>query len=112
MNQVRITQLLRNGSQAAAACRAALIDGAELILWQGSAPADRMLAAYRRRHALVMADAIDSIGFTEALDDLQRAGIRELHLGQVTVAFPSYVYTLFLINDPPELVACLGVART
>jgi hypothetical protein len=111
MNQERIAQLLDGGTGAASACRAALIDGANLILWQSSAPADRMLAAYRRRHAQVLADAVDSIGFTEALDDLQRAGTRELCLGQVTVAHPAYIYMLFLTNDPPKLIACLGVAR-
>jgi hypothetical protein len=112
MDQAGITQLLDNGTPAAAACRAALIDGADLILWQGSAPADRMLAAYRRRHASIMADGIDSVGFIEALDDLHRAGTRELQLGQVAVATPAYVYMLFMTNDPPQLVACLGVART
>src|SRR5690242_8505774 len=111
MDQERITQLLDGSTEAASACRTALIEGADLILWQGSAPADRMLAAYRRRHAQILADAVDSIGFTEALDDLQRAGTRQLCLGQVTVTYPAYIYMLFMTNDPPKLIACLGVAR-
>jgi hypothetical protein len=112
MNQDRVSQLLDGGSDAARACRSALRDGAELILWHGSAPADRMLAAYRRRHARATADAIDSVGFVEALADLERAGTRELQLGQVTVDQPAYVYMLFLTNEPATLVTCLGIART
>jgi hypothetical protein len=51
-----------------------------------TAPADRTLAAYRRRYARTLADAVESIGFTEALDDLHSAGTQELSLGQVTAA--------------------------
>jgi hypothetical protein len=112
MDQERLAQLLDHGNEAGLACRDALLDGAELILWRGSAPADRMLAAYRRRHARTVADAVDSIGFTEALDDLRDAGTRELDLGQVTVADPAYVYMIFMTADPPTLVACLGIARS
>ena len=112
MEQERLAQLLDGSTEAGSACRAALLDGAELILWEGSAPADRMLAAYRRRHAHVVAQSVESVGFTEALDDLQRAGTRQLSLGQVTVTDPAYVYMLFLTGTPPEVVACLGIAKS
>jgi hypothetical protein len=42
MDQQHITQLLDHSNDAGAACRDALLDGAELILWQGTAPADMM----------------------------------------------------------------------
>ncbi len=111
MDQERLTQLLNHSNEAGSACRDALLDGAELILWEGSAPADRMLAAYRRRHAQTVADAVESIGFADALEDLQRAGTCELNLGQVTATDPAYVYMVFMSADPPALVACLGIAR-
>jgi hypothetical protein len=112
MDQQHLTQLLDHSNDAGAACRDALLDGAELILWQGTAPADRMLAAYRRRHERTIADHVPSIGFPEALDDLGRAGTRELNLGQVTAADPAYVYMIFMMADPPSLVACVGIARS
>jgi hypothetical protein len=112
MDQQDLTDLLDGSTEAGSACRTALLEGAELILWQGSVPADRMLAAYRRRHAHVLADAVESVGFTEALEDLESAGTRQLNLAQVTVADPAYVYMLFLTYAPPALVACLGIARS
>jgi hypothetical protein len=112
MDQKTLTRLLNHSNEAGEACRDALLDGADLILWRGAAPADRMLAAYRRRHARTIADAVESIGFTEALDDLRRAGTRQLHLGQVTAIDPNYVYMIFMTNEPETLVACLGIART
>jgi len=111
MDQERLTQILADTNEAGSACRAALLNGAELILWRGSAPADRMLAAYRRRHAQILANATGSIGFTEALDQLARAGTRDLNLGQVTAAHPAYVYMIFTTNEPPRLIACVGIAR-
>jgi hypothetical protein len=111
MDQESLTQLLNHSTAAGEACRDALLDGADLILWHGAAPADRMLAAYRRRHARTVTDAVESIGFTEALDDLRRAGTTELNLGQVTAIDPAYVYMIFMTDDPPALVACLGIAR-
>jgi hypothetical protein len=111
MDQESLTQLLNHSNEAGEACRDALLDGADLILWHGAAPADRMLAAYRRRHARTVADAVESIGFSEALSDLQRAGTSQLSLGQVTANDPAYVYMIFMSNDPPSLVACVGIAR-
>ena len=111
MDQDSLTQLLNHSNEAGEACRDALLDGAELILWDGGAPADRMLAAYLRKHARVVADAVESVGFAQALDDLRRAGTRELNLGQVTVTEPAYVYMVFMTDDPPALVACLGMER-
>jgi hypothetical protein len=112
MDQERLTQLLDRSSTAGSACREALLRGAELILWNGSAPADRMLAAYRRRHARAVAENVESIGFAEALDGLRSAGTRQLKIGQVTVADNAYVYMVFLTVEPSELVACVGIARS
>jgi len=111
MDRNHLTELLNHSNEAGSACRDALLDGAELVLWHGSAPADRMLAAYRRRYAQTIASAIESIGFTEALAHLSLAGTRELSLGQVTRTDPAYVYMFFTTADPPALVACLGIAR-
>jgi hypothetical protein len=111
MNRDILTDLLVDEGVAASACGLALRDGAELILWPGSAPADRMLAAYRRRHQRALADAASTLGFPEALERLSRAGTDDLLLGQVSANNPDYVYMVFLTDNPPNLVACVGMAR-
>jgi hypothetical protein len=70
-----------------------------------------MLAAYRRRQTQAVTEAIGSVGFDQALDDLRRAGTSQLNLGQVTAADPAYTYMVFMTYDPPTLVTCLGIAR-
>ena len=111
MNRDVLAGLLVGEGAAATACSSALRDGAELILWQGSAPADRMLAAYRRRHQRALADAAPTVGFPEALESLGRAGADSLCLGQVSANDPDYVYMIFMTDNPPALVACVGIAR-
>lgn len=111
MDRDRLTGLLTGTDDAVSACRAALGGGAELILWQGLVGADRMLAAYKRRHSRAVADDVMTLGFDEALAGLTRAGNQQLQLGQVTAADPPYVFMVFLAEDPPALVACVGIAQ-
>jgi hypothetical protein len=109
MDRDGLAQVLTDAGHAATACRSALHEGAELILWKGRVPADRMVPAYERRQARALADGVRTIGFPEALDGLRRAGHQELRLGQVTVVDPPYVFMLFLTGDPTALVACVGI---
>ena len=111
VNRDVLAKLLVGEGAAATACSSALQDGAELILWEGAAPADRMLAAYRRRHQRALADAAPTVGFPEALERLGRAGADSLCLGQVSANNPDYVYMIFMTDNPPALVACVGIAR-
>jgi hypothetical protein len=111
VNREVVADLLVGEGVAASACSSALRDGAEFILWEGSAPADRMLAAYRRRHQRALADAAPTVGFPEALERLGRAGADTLVLGQVSANDPDYLYMIFLTENPPALVACVGIAR-
>jgi len=109
MDRDGLAQVLTNAGHAATACRSALQDGAELILWQGVVPADRMVLAYERREARALADGVPTLGFPEALDRLRRAGHQELQLGQVTAVDPPYLFMIFLTGDPTALVACVGI---
>ena len=111
MKREDLAQLLDGASYAGAACRHALQDGAEFILWHGTAPADRMVPAYERRAARALADGVPTLGFTEALDGLRRAGRQDLLLGQVTLVDPPYLFMVFLAADAAALVACVGIGQ-
>jgi len=109
MDRDGLADVLTHAGHAAAACRSALQQGAELILWQGVVPADRMVSAYERRQARALADGVPTLGFSEALDRLRGAGRGALQLGQVTTADPPYVFMIFLAGD--TLVACVGIDK-
>jgi hypothetical protein len=109
MDRDGVARLLTGTSYTATACRYALQDGADFILWQGTAPADRMVPAYERREARALADGVPTLGFPEALEGLRRAGCQQVQLGQVTLADPPYLFMIFLAGDPTALVACVGI---
>jgi hypothetical protein len=109
MDRDGLAQVLTDAGHAATACRSALKEGAEFILWQGVVPADRMVSAYERREARALADGVPTLGFPEALDRLRRAGRQKLQLGQVTMVDPPYLFMIFLTGDPTALVACVGI---
>ena len=110
MDRDDLAHLLTDTSYASAACRHALLDGANFILWTGSNAADRMLPAYERRGARAVATGVPTLGLTEALDGLRRAGTDPIQLGQVNVASPPYTFMIFLSGEPMSVIACFGVA--
>lgn len=109
VNRDHLAQLLDSPGYASSACRHALLEGAEFIVWDGSAPASGMVPAYERREAHTVARGIPTLGFPEALASLRSVGAAQVQLGQVTVANPPYLFMLFLAADSSEVVACLGV---
>ena len=111
MERNRLAQLLNGPGYAFSACRHALLEGAEFILWEGSAPAHRMLPAYERREAHTISEGIATLGFPEALVALRAVGAEPVRLGQVTVADPPYLFMIFLAADDAAVVACLGIEQ-
>jgi hypothetical protein len=111
MERDNLTTLLSDSGEASTACRDALLDGADLIMWNGWAPADRILPAYERREARTIAGGVSTLGFPEALDGLRRAGVRPVQVGQVTATTPPYVF-MFFLTEEPALVACVGIGRS
>ena len=109
MKRDQLAQLLDGSAYASSACRHALLEGADYILWDGSVPASRMLPAYERREAHTVAEGIPTLGFPEALASLRGIGSQQVQLGQVTVADPPYLFMLFLAADSSTVIACLGV---
>lgn len=111
MERDHLAQLLDENSDASSACRSALLQGAELIVWDGTTPADRMVPTYVRRQMLTIATGTATVGFPEALAALRSAGVAPVRLGQVTATEPPYLYMVFLTGEPTAVVACFGIRR-
>jgi hypothetical protein len=109
VNRDHLAELLDGPGYATSACRHALLDGADFIVWDGRTPASGMLPAYERREAHTIARGIPTLGFPEALASLRGLGTEPVQLGQVTVTDPPYLFMLFLTADASSVVACLGV---
>ncbi len=109
MERNQLATLLEGPGYASSACRHALLDGARFVVWDNAGPADRMVEAYERRAVSAAAAGTSTLGFAEALAALRAAGGQQVRLGTVTLADPSYRFTVFLAVDPEAVVACLGI---
>lgn len=113
MERDTLAQLLDQAdpTAGAAACRTALVAGAELVIWGGGAPANQMLPAYQRRQVATVTAGTATTGFPEALAALRDAGTERVQLIQVSTTRPPYVYMVFLSGDPIAVVACVGIDK-
>jgi hypothetical protein len=111
MRRDELAQLLDGGGNASQACRTALIEGADLMLWDELAPAERMVPAYERRHAHAVAAGAETMGVSEALTALRQAGSEPVRWGRVTPADRPYVFMVFLAGEPASVIACFGAER-
>jgi hypothetical protein len=92
------------------ACASALRQGAEFTLWHdGTATPAELLDICRRRHGKLLEQGVETVGFEQALRDLESTARPLLRLGSVDVGDPPYHFAVFLAAQRTEVVACLGV---
>jgi len=97
------------GSDAGVLCQQALENGATFTVHHGAMPATHYAVIYARRERLCRQRGISSVGFRQAVEDLQLAGDQAVCLGWVDTVDPPYHFQLFLNEDLSAIVACLGV---
>jgi hypothetical protein len=112
MERDQLAKLLDQTDGTARACRAALLDGADYKLWEGTTPASRMVPAYERRQTQTIASGASTMGFADALVTLRGAGVADIRLGQVTAVNPPYVFMVFLAEDSTSVVGCFGIGQS
>jgi hypothetical protein len=92
-----------------AACRTALLSGADLALWGGGAPANQMLPTYQRRQIATTSAGAATTGFPEALAALRQAGSERVHIAQVTTFERACRYLVSLSGEPMTVIAGIGI---
>ncbi|WCN80909.1 hypothetical protein [Micromonospora sp. LH3U1] len=93
------------------ACRQALLQGAEFVVWDDGIPASRLEPIYRRRDRHAQRTGQRTIGLREAVEQLRECGNELVRLGKVTVQDPPCAFILFLAFDRPHVIGCTGVER-
>lgn len=91
------------------ACRQALLQGAEFVVWDDGIRASHLESIYRRRERHTRKTGQPTIGLREAVERLRDCGTELLRLGNVTVKDPPYAFMLFLALDQPRVIGCTGV---
>ncbi|MFD3616814.1 hypothetical protein ACFWWT_16545 [Streptomyces sp. NPDC058676] len=110
MERNLLVRLLAGDDEASVAARAALLDDAAYVVWDGTCPAEWHARTYARRLRHTRRKGIETLGLERAVRLLGRHD-QPVRLGQVTAADGTWLFMLFLAEDGGELVACTGVRQ-
>ncbi|WP_139131925.1 hypothetical protein [Micromonospora chersina] len=111
MTRDELLSALADDVPAHRACRQALLQGAEFVVWDEGIPASHLESIYRRRERHIRRTGQRTIGLREAVEQLRERRPELVRLGKVTVKDPPWAYMLFLALDRPHVIGCTGVER-
>jgi len=97
--------LLDPAYAADAACREALVLGANYRVYEGALALEETIRIYKQRAAVAESTTRASVGVSEALDRLGSSQLDQVLIGAVS---GDREYTLFLSADATALIACLA----
>jgi hypothetical protein len=91
------------------ACRLSVVAGARFWVSDHAQPASELARTYQRRAGHAQQAGIPTLGFSTAVQALQRYGEHRVRLGAVDVGDPPCHFQLFFDENLTSIVACLGV---
>ncbi|MFD5100171.1 hypothetical protein [Streptomyces albidochromogenes] len=111
MEREALAGLLTDGTRAATAARAAVLEGGAYTVWDGGVPCEELAGTYARRLRHTRRTGRRTLDLERAVERLRGHGA-PVRLGRVDAADRSWTYLLFLDEDGESLVACTGVSRS
>lgn len=112
MTREDLLRALGHDDPAQRACHHALLDGAELVVWEDGVPASILERIYARRENHARSMGQPTIGLAEAVVRLRECGSDLVRLGKVTAKDRLSVFMLFIALDRPRVIACTGVDQS
>lgn len=106
-----LADLLSDAGEAGAACRRALVAGADYEVWPTPVSTRDLIGVYRRRERLSRRHGISPIGFADAVVRLNICGREVVLVGYVKGVTPAYHFQVFLSADASRVIACLGISQ-
>lgn len=105
-----LLRLIHKKIEVESLCGQALTRGAPFEVWPEEVAAKKLLLIYARRERRVRQIGQESVGFTRAVEELQKYPDTSLKIGYVDDrANGGFYFQLFVSPDETDLVACLGV---
>ena len=109
MDRDDLARMLERDGAAFAACRRAVLAGAQFWVTDGTQPASTLVSLYARRDRRTRQRGIPTVGFADAVAELDARGDDLVRIGAVDEDEPPYHFQLFLDEHATTVVACLGV---
>ncbi|MFI5545655.1 hypothetical protein ACIA6E_17985 [Streptomyces sp. NPDC051815] len=111
MERQELMRLLARDDEASKAALAALVDGADYVVWEGvDLSSEGYAKGYESRRRSYQRRGIETLGLERGVQ-LLREHAQPVRTGKITALDGSWVYQLFLTEEGSELVACIGGRR-
>ncbi|MEU6209830.1 hypothetical protein ABZ891_07930 [Streptomyces sp. NPDC047023] len=111
MERHELIRLLAGDDEASKAALAALLGGADYVVWEGVRLSSEDYAqGYESRRRSYQRRGVETLGLERGVQ-LLREHAQPIRKGKITAVDSSWSYRLFLTEDGGQLVACIGGRR-
>lgn len=107
--RMMLAGLLDRNEEVFDACRHALLQGAYFETGSGEVLVRDVIETYEVRESVLRERGIPTLGFPDALRDLQESTVEKVLIGSVSSELARYLFVLFLTVDRSRVVGCIGV---
>ncbi|MEU6657822.1 hypothetical protein [Streptomyces sp. NPDC046821] len=112
MNRAELAGMLNGRSEACEPAKAALLGGGDFVVWDGTAPGQRLADVYAARDRRARKRGTETLALSATVDILTQYGTTPLRPGCIFSPDRTWAFMLFLTEDARSILACTGVRRT
>jgi hypothetical protein len=103
--------MLRDQTATCEPTRAALLDGGEFVIWDGSVPCQQLASIYAARLRRARRRGTQTLALPPTVNILTRLAATPVPIGCIFTADRTWAFMLFLTFDASAVIACTGVRR-
>ncbi|MFD0274147.1 hypothetical protein ACFVHB_09590 [Kitasatospora sp. NPDC127111] len=111
MTRDDLAEMLADQTPACGPARGALLSGGTFTVWDSLIPANRHVGVYRRRLRTTQRRGVATLGLTETVGILERAGDEPLRIGLIQTADQAWGFMLFFNAAATTVLACARGGR-
>ncbi|MFJ2651218.1 hypothetical protein ACIO1C_31420 [Streptomyces sp. NPDC087420] len=111
MDRVELADMLDDQTTACEPARAALLDGGDFVVWDGSVPSQELAGIYAARLRRARKRGTETLVLPSTVDILTRLEAAQVRVGCVFSPDRTWAFMLFLADDASAVLACTGVRR-
>ncbi|TJZ97824.1 hypothetical protein [Actinacidiphila oryziradicis] len=111
MNRADLAGMLNQQTTACAPARAALLDGGDFVIWDGSVPGQQLASIYAARHRRARKRGTETLALSATVDILTQYRTTPLRIGCIFTPGRTWAFMLFLADDASVVLAYTGVRQ-
>jgi hypothetical protein len=111
MDREELAAILSDQTPACEPARAALLDGGDFAVWDGSVSSRQLADIYTARLRRARKRGTETLALPSTVDTLARLEAAQVRIGCIFSPDRTWAFMLFLADDTSAVLACTGVRR-